>query len=110
MTYDDMLRQTNRDALWALVALAAVVVVWLLCGFGLAGLDVQVFSLPLWVVMGLLGTWAAAIVAAVLLARRFKDLDLDAAIPATVAADDAAAPAADDAAAPAADEQEVDHE
>ena len=58
-------------------ALAFVVVVWLVCGFGLAGLDIRVFQVPLWVVGGLFGTWLAAIVCSVVLARAFKDFSLE---------------------------------
>ncbi|MBQ6453893.1 MAG: YhdT family protein [Coriobacteriales bacterium] len=77
MSYDDKLRQTNRDALWALGALGAVVLVWIVSGFGLAGVDVRVAGVPLWVVTSLLGTWAAAIVAAIVLSRRFVEFDLE---------------------------------
>ena len=77
MGYDDKLRATNRDALWALGALAFVVLVWIVSGFGLAGVDARIAGVPLWVVTSLLGTWAAAIVAAVVLSRRFVEFDLE---------------------------------
>lgn len=77
LSYDDKLRLTNRDARWALGALAFVVVVWLACGFGLAGFDIKVFHVPLWVVCGLLGTWVAAMFASVVLSRVFRNFDLE---------------------------------
>ena len=77
MSYDDQLRHTNRAARWALGALGAVVLVWIVSGFGLAGVDVRVAGVPLWVVTSLLGTWAAAIVAAIVLSRRFVEFDLE---------------------------------
>jgi len=73
MNYSDKLRQTNREALMTLCALAFVIIVWLVCGFGLSCVDVQIFHLPLWVVGGLFGTWIAAIVCSIVLARAFKD-------------------------------------
>ena len=77
-TYREKMAQTNREAKATVVALAAVVAVWLVGGFGLAGLDVQVLSTPLWIVVGCVGTWAAAIVAAVVLTRFvFADFSLD---------------------------------
>lgn len=77
MKYADKLQQTNREALMTLGALAFVVIVWLVCGFGLAGFDIKVFHVPLWVVGGLFGTWIAAIVCSVVLARAFKDFSLE---------------------------------
>lgn len=77
-SYRDKLAQTNREARATLVALAAVVAVWLAGGFGLAGFDVQVFGTPLWIVVGCVGTWIAAVVAVVVLTRCvFADFSLD---------------------------------
>lgn len=77
-TYREKLAQTNREAKATVVALAAIVAVWLVGGFGLAGVDVQVLGTPVWIVAGCLGTWIAAIVAAIVLATRvFADFDLD---------------------------------
>ena len=78
LTYKQKHEQANREALATVVALAVTIVVWIACGFGLAGLDVQVFHTPLWVVGGTLGTWACAIVVSVVLAKRvFVGFDLE---------------------------------
>ena len=67
-TYREKMAQANREAKATVVALAIVVVVWIVAGFGP----------PLWVFGGTIGTWIAAIVAAVVLGRRvFADFDLD---------------------------------
>ena len=71
LTYKQKHEQANREALATVVALVVTIVVWIVCGFGLAGLDVQVFHTPLWVVGGTLGTWACAIVVSVVLAKKF---------------------------------------
>lgn len=90
--YGAKLRQCNREALITLVALAATVVVWAVCGFGLAGLDARVMGVPVWVVGGCVGTWVFAIVVSVVLAKSFfKDFDVE---EAKAAADDAPASAA----------------
>ena len=68
-TYKEKMRQANREALATVVALAVTIVVWAICGFGLAGVDMQVFHTPLWVIGGTLGTWACAIVVSVVLAK-----------------------------------------
>ena len=71
-SYRDKLAQTNREAK------ATAAAVWLVGGFGLAGFDVQLFGTPLWIIAGCMGTWVAAVIAAVVLARFvFADFPLD---------------------------------
>ena len=73
-SYRDKLAQTNREAKATAAALAVIVAVWL----GLAGFDVQLFGTPLWIIAGCMGTWVAAVIAAVVLARFvFADFPLD---------------------------------
>ena len=72
------MRQANKEARATVAALACIIVVWLVGGFGLAGTDIWVFHTPLWVIGGCVAPWIAAIVAAVVLSRRvFADFDLD---------------------------------
>ena len=76
--YCDKMRQANKEARATVVALACIIIVWLVGGFGLAGTDIQVFHTPLWIIGGCVAPWIAAIVAAVVLSRRvFADFDLD---------------------------------
>ena len=78
LTYRQKHEQANREAIATVGALAVTIIVWVVCGFGLSGLDVQVFHTPLWVIGGTLGTWACAIVVSVVLAKSFfVDFDLD---------------------------------
>lgn len=78
MTYREKLLQADREAKAAVVGLVLTIVVWLVCGIGLSGLDVKVFGTPLWIIGGTLGTWAFSIVVAVVLGKRvFVDVDLD---------------------------------
>ena len=60
MKYEDKLKQCNKECMAAIVGLALTIAVWLLCGFGLAGVNVVVFSTPLWIVAGLGGTFLFA--------------------------------------------------
>ena len=71
LSYKQKHEQANREAIATVVALAIVIVVWAVCGFGLAGLDVTLFHTPLWVVGGTVGTWLCSIVVTVVLAKRF---------------------------------------
>lgn len=76
--YGAKLRQCNKEALITIVALAATVVVWAVCGFGLAGIDAKVMGVPVWVVSGCVGTWVFAIIVSVILAKSFfKDFDVE---------------------------------
>ena len=69
-TYAQAMRQANKEARATVAALACIVIVWLVGGFGLAGTDIWLFHTPLWVIGGC--------VAAVVLSRRvFADFDLD---------------------------------
>ena len=78
MTYKQKHEQANREALATVAALAVTIVVWVVCGFGLSGLDVQLFHTPLWVIGGTIGTWICAIAVSVVLAKRFfVGFDLD---------------------------------
>lgn len=77
-TYAAAMRQANREAKATCAALAAIVVVWIVGGFGLANSGIEFFHTPLWVFGGCVLPWIAAIVAAVVLSRRvFRDFDLD---------------------------------
>lgn len=72
------MRQANKETRATVAALACIIVVWLVGGFGLAGTDIWVFHTPLWVIGGCVAPWIAAVVAAVVLSRRvFADFDLD---------------------------------
>ena len=78
LTYKQKHEQANREAVATVVALVITVLVWIACGFGLAGLDITVFHTPLWVIGGTVGTWVCSIVVVVVLAKRvFVGFDLD---------------------------------
>lgn len=78
MKRSDKFRQANREAKSTILATLAVIVFWLLAGFGLAGINVTIFHTPLWVVGGCIGTWLFAILVSIYLADYvFKDIDLD---------------------------------
>lgn len=77
-SYRDKLAQTNREAKATAAALAVVVAVWLVGGFGLSDFDIQLFGTPLWIIVGCMGIWVAAVIAAVVLTRFvFADFPLD---------------------------------
>lgn len=98
LSYKEKHAQANREARATVVALAITIAAWAFFGFGLSGLDVQLFHTPLWVIGGTIGTWICSIVVVVILAKKiFANFSLD----------DDAAPAAPAASAA---EKEACHE
>lgn len=78
MTYKEKMQQANREAKASAVAAAVVIVAWLVLGFGLEGTGVAVFSTPLWIIGGCVGTWLVAIVASAVVGHFFMaDTPLD---------------------------------
>lgn len=77
-TYAEKLVQANKEAKATVVALILTVLVWIIGGFGLAGVDVQIFGTPIWIISGTLGVWVFAMLVTVVLSKLvFKDFDLD---------------------------------
>ena len=67
----------KREAVYTGIALALLIIFWLVAGFGLASVDVKIFHLPLWAVAGSIGVWLFAICASYILSHKlFKDMDL----------------------------------
>lgn len=78
MKYKDKLRQANREALAAVLGLAATIVVWAFLGFGVAQTDIIVFSTPLWIITGCFGTFLFAVVLVIIMAKFvMTDVGLD---------------------------------
>ena len=77
LSYKEKLDQATKEAKATVVALIAVVAVWILLGFGLAGSDITLFHTPIWVIGGTVGTWLFTIAVCVFLAKKvFMDFDL----------------------------------
>ena len=67
----------RREAIYTGIALVALIFFWLIAGFGTASLDVKIFHLPLWALLGTIGVWFFAIGISFILSRKlFKDMDL----------------------------------
>ena len=77
MTEAEKFSVVRREALYTGVALALLIIFWLIAGFGLMSVDVKIFHLPLWAVAGSIGVWIFAICASYILSHKlFKDMDL----------------------------------
>ena len=67
----------KREAIYTGLALAGLIIFWLIAGFGTASLDVKIFHLPLWAVLGSIGVWFFAIIISAVLSKiLFKDVEL----------------------------------
>ncbi|MBR5913275.1 MAG: YhdT family protein [Selenomonadaceae bacterium] len=67
----------RREAFYTGLALAALIIFWLIAGFGTSSLDVKIFHIPLWAILGTIGVWFFAIVISFILSQKlFTDMDL----------------------------------
>ena len=77
MTPEEKYRQIRREAAATGLALAALIALWCLLGFGLADSQIMIFGLPLWALAGTLGIWLLAILLTTMLLKFvFKDMSL----------------------------------
>ena len=66
-----------REAIYTGLALVGLIIFWLIAGFGTSSLDVKIFHVPLWAILGTIGVWLVAIIISAVLSKvLFKDVDL----------------------------------
>lgn len=69
--------QIRREAAATGLAVALLIIVWCLVGFGLADVPVELGGIPLWALLGTVGIWGfALLLVAFLLRFVFKDMSL----------------------------------
>ena len=67
----------KREAIYTGIALAGLIIFWLMAGFGTASSEIKIFHLPLWAGLGSIGVWIVAIIISAILSKiLFKDVDL----------------------------------
>lgn len=67
----------KREAIYTGLSLLALIFFWLIAGFGTSSLDVKIFHLPLWAILGTIGVWIFAIAISFILSKKlFTDMDL----------------------------------
>ena len=67
----------KREAIYTGVALAGLIIFWLIAGFGMSSVEMKIFHLPLWAVLGSVGVWFFAIIISAILSKKmFKDVEL----------------------------------
>ena len=66
------------EAIFTGIALIELIIFWFIAGFGTASLDIKIFHLPLWAILGTIGVWIFAIVISFVLSKKlFTDMDLE---------------------------------
>ena len=68
--------ETLKEAKMTALGLLSLIVMWLLAGGFLSGVEVTIFHIPLWAIDGTLGVWTVAIAIAATLSRHIKNADL----------------------------------
>ena len=68
--------ETLKEAKMTALGLLSLIVLWLLAGGILSGVEVTICHIPLWAIAGTLGVWTVAIAIATTLSRHIKDADL----------------------------------
>ena len=67
----------KREAIYTGLALVGLIIFWLIAGFGMSDIDIKIFHLPLWAVLGSIGVWFFAIIISCILSKKlFKNIDL----------------------------------
>ncbi len=69
MKRSEQFRQANREAKYTCYATVAVILFWILAGFGLSGSDLILWDTPVWVIGGCIGTWLFSVAVAFWLAE-----------------------------------------
>ena len=67
----------RREAIFTGIALIGLIIFWLIAGFGTSNIELKVFHLPIWAILGTIGVWFVAIIISFILSRKlFKNVDL----------------------------------
>ena len=78
MTNEEKYHQVKKEAASTGFVLFAIIIFWLIAGFGTAMLDIKIFHMPLWVLTSCIGTWLFGMAMVwFLITKVFKDMDLE---------------------------------
>ena len=77
-SYADKIAQSHKEAKATVIALVLTIIAWVILGFGLAGVDLKIAGMPLWVLGGTVGTLVVTVlIVAVMNKVVFRDFSLD---------------------------------
>ena len=66
----------RREAIYTGLALVGLIIFWFIAGFGTSSLEIRIFHVPLWAILGSIGVWFVAILISAILSKKlFRDID-----------------------------------
>ena len=66
----------KREAIYTGIALIGLIIFWFIAGFGTSALEIRIFHVPLWAILGSIGVWLVAILISAILSKKlFTDID-----------------------------------
>ena len=68
--------ETLIEAKRTVIALMILIAFWLIAGFGASTIEVKIFSIPLWAILGTIGVWLFGVIISISLSRSIKDTKL----------------------------------
>ncbi len=78
MSTKEKFRQINKEALYTVYAVVAIIIFWTISGLGVSKTGIMIGNTPLWFLTGCLGTWIfASLLVWWMIGRVYKDFDLD---------------------------------
>ena len=72
MRYLEILKEAKMTAL----GLLSLIIFWLIAGIAFSSVEMSIYGIPIWALVGTLGVWTIAIIIAITLSRNIQDVDL----------------------------------
>ena len=72
MRYLEILKEAKMTAL----GLLSLIIFWLIAGIAFSSVEITIYNIPIWALIGTLGVWTIAIIIAITLSRNIQDVDL----------------------------------
>lgn len=63
------------EAKLTFMSLVGLIFFWLIAGFCTADIQIKIFNIPIWAILGTIGVWTVAIVIAIALSKKIKDIE-----------------------------------
>ena len=58
------------------LGLLSLIIFWLIAGIAFSSVEMSIYGIPIWALVGTLGVWTIAIIIAITLSRNIQDVDL----------------------------------
>ena len=68
--------ETLKEAKMTGLSLLTLIIFWLLAGILLSGVELTICNIPIWAIVGTIGVWTMAIILAITISKKIKDVEL----------------------------------